>query len=371
MARSAAELETHIAAWTDLAAHCLEPNPFYEPWMLLPAVRAFTNGESLVFVFVYECAGEGPGRLCAFFPLKRERSRKAPFAVLTLWKHLHCFHCTPLLRRETAAASLQALRDWARKDPNGGVMIRFGTVSADGPFHQHFSDFLREWHVTFALDESHSRAFLRLADNAETCLKEAISSHDRREFRRRRKHVEALGRLEFRVLEGGASEQPWVQQFLDLEASGWKAARNTALACHDVERDYFVEIARAAHQRGQLDMSGLFLDGRPIALKCSFRSGEGLFVFKPAYDESLSKHAPGTLLELEIIEHAHRLRQVRWMDSCTAPDAVLYNRIWKERRAMQTISFSAGSLAGDFLTGIRPVLWRCRNWFRQNRRTAR
>ena len=40
-------LEKHIAAWEELAAAAIEPNVFYEPWMLMPALRAYGNSRAL------------------------------------------------------------------------------------------------------------------------------------------------------------------------------------------------------------------------------------------------------------------------------------------------------------------------------------
>src|SRR5712671_6111977 len=48
------ELRDHVAAWQDLADHAMESNAFYEPWMLMPAVKTLAQGKSLRFVFIYE-----------------------------------------------------------------------------------------------------------------------------------------------------------------------------------------------------------------------------------------------------------------------------------------------------------------------------
>src|SRR5687768_13561878 len=36
-----AVLEKYVPAWEDLAANAIEPNAFYEPWMMMPAIHAF------------------------------------------------------------------------------------------------------------------------------------------------------------------------------------------------------------------------------------------------------------------------------------------------------------------------------------------
>src|SRR6266478_5680049 len=48
-----AELEALQDAWEELAAASVEPNPFYEPWMLLPALRSFARRERVEVVLVF------------------------------------------------------------------------------------------------------------------------------------------------------------------------------------------------------------------------------------------------------------------------------------------------------------------------------
>src|SRR5262245_14782005 len=45
-------LEKYVPAWEDLAANAIEPNAFYEPWMLMPAIRAFGAGRRLQFALL-------------------------------------------------------------------------------------------------------------------------------------------------------------------------------------------------------------------------------------------------------------------------------------------------------------------------------
>src|SRR5262245_42601221 len=80
-----AGLHDHLAGWEDLARCAAEPNVFYEPWALLPAVRAF-GGAGLMFVLVYhQQEGRAP-LLCGFFPLQVGRlHRLLPVRVLRLW----------------------------------------------------------------------------------------------------------------------------------------------------------------------------------------------------------------------------------------------------------------------------------------------
>jgi len=66
----------HVPAWERLAVSALEPNVFYEPWMFLPALRAFGPGTdfriALVFASDPSCPRVAP-LLCAVLPVQRQR----------------------------------------------------------------------------------------------------------------------------------------------------------------------------------------------------------------------------------------------------------------------------------------------------------
>jgi len=358
-------LDVHVTAWQELAEHALEPNPFYEPWMLIPAWQAFGKGQDLLFVFLYRDVPGVPARLCGFFPLQRRRFKG--ISVLGLWQHLHCFLCTPLLRAEEAPACLAALLEWARRDPRGASVLELNLVNGEGPFHRFLIDFFYEKDCCAFLEKCYTRALWLPRGDVESYLGLALSSSGRQDFRRKRKRLGKLGRLEFNVLEAGSDLERWLAQFLDLEASGWKGVQQTALAKIPEERDYFLEIARAAFERGQLQMLGLFLDDKPIALKCNFLTGEGAFVFKPAYDESFARYSPGALLELDNMQHCRCCSTVLWMDSCTVPDHPLWNRLWMDRRPIQTVLVSTGGTWGNLLVSLRPLMRWLGRLFRQKR----
>jgi CelD/BcsL family acetyltransferase involved in cellulose biosynthesis len=360
--------EEHVAAWEDLARHALEPNPFYEPWMLLPAWRTFGRDAKILFVFVYQDDPKNAAAplLCGFFPLLRRRCKGVP--LLTTWRHLHCFLGTPLLRKDRAAECLRGVLEWARHAPQGASLLELNLVSGEGPFHRLLTDVLHEKGSLTFVEESYTRAFWKPREDAESYLRMALSSSGRQDFRRKRKRLAECGRLESRVLETEADLDAWVRHFLDLEASGWKGQMSTAMASNPAERDYFAEIARAGFRRGQLQMLGLFLDDNPIALKVNFLAGDGAFVFKPAYDEAYARFSPGALLELDNMDLCHRQPPVRWMDSCTAATSPMWDRLWMDRRPVRTVLISTGTFRGNLVVSVRPLMRWLRGWLRRTPR---
>lgn len=354
------DLTTHVAGWEELAAGALEPNVFYEAWMLRPAARAFANGDSLRFVLVYQSDPVSrKRRLCGFFPVEKRRFyRGLPISALVLWRHIHCFICTPLLHADHAREALDAFLDWAADDPRGAPLIEFGYTAADGSFRKLVIDCLNERKAVYQVPTTFNRALLVPADSAEAFLNAALSSGFRKETRRLRKRLAESGRLETRVLSSEADFDSWLKQFLELEASGWKGSSGTgtAIALSRSESTFLEETWREAIRRDRLQLIGLFLDGRPIALGANILAGDGGFHFKICYDESLARFSPGVLLELALIQHIHGLRSIRWVDSCATPDHPMINRLWPGRRTMQTMVLSTGRFGADMAVSLLPAL---------------
>jgi CelD/BcsL family acetyltransferase involved in cellulose biosynthesis len=350
----ATDLAPHVAAWKDLARHSLEPNPFYESWMLLPALRAFGHGK-LLFALVYTAVAGKP-LLCGFFPLERKQGYKGlPLSYCTLWKHLYCVFAAPLLRTGWGQETLAAFLDWVAKHQRV-ALVEFPMVPGQGPFQQLLvEDAYRQSRLSY-VSEAFPRALCEPHASAENYLESALATKRRKELRRQEKRLGELGLLEYRILERAEELPVWVDAFLELEASGWKGQKGDALDSRDLDRAFFRDFAAGAFACGQLMMLGLFLGGRPIALKCNLRSGHASFAFKIAFDEQLARFSPGVLLELQNIRVLHETPALRWMDSCAIPDHFMINRLWTERRLIQTVLLSTGRASGDLVVSLLPLL---------------
>jgi len=364
------ELAGHEGAWAELAKNALAPNSFYEPWMLLPAIEAFAARASLRHLLIWRNdpgKPRAPRMLIGYFPLEERRRLKGlPIRNLTLWKHMHCFLCTPLLHREHGREALSALFGWMRKGKTPRI-LELPLVNGDGPFQHALLDVLNEeGHVTFQ-DEAYNRALLRRGMDGEGYLEQTLSTGNRKELRRQRRRLGESGSLEMRVLTEAAHIDEWVGHFLTLEKSGWKGQEGTALASEETQREYFRRITRAGFERGKVMMLGLFLDGRPIALKCNFVSEPGSFAFKIAFDESLSRFSPGVQLELDNVLQMHSRTGLEWMDSCAVSRHFMINRLWKDRRIVQNLWISTGGPLADLAVGALPWLRALRRFGRRSR----
>ena len=354
------DLIPYTTAWEELADEALEPNVFYEPWMLLPALESYGAGEKLLFALVFDgdsLVRPEQRRLCGLFPLQRRRlHRHLPLNILGLWQHVHCYLCTPLVRADCAGAVLSALFDQLSADPRGASLVEFNHILGCGPFSSSLQACcLGRDNPAMALD-SHERALFRPRRDGEHYLRSALSGRRRRALERRARRLAEKGAIDYVTLERGGEVERWAEEFLQLEAAGWKGESGTALACDPADRHYFRTILRAAFARDRLFLCSMCHAGAPIAFRCSFLAGDGAFAFKTTYDERYRVYSPGVLLEMEYVRRLHALPGVRWMDSCTAADNGMMNQLWPCRRSIQTILAATGPGLGRSLVGLLPWL---------------
>lgn len=366
--RDLQKLSSFIPAWEELAEHALERNVFYEHWMLLPALQAYGAGKDIgVALVLIDSDGNRPGAgsLAGLFPLRLiPRFRNLKISALSLWQHPHCYLGTPLVRADRAVECVSGLLQWLRRGASA-KLLELPWIAADGPFRTLLLERCTDLGLTSWTTESFTRGLWRQATNAAGGPGAAVSGALRRRLRRHEKRLTESGRLEHVAMGPAEDIGRWIEEFLRVEASGWKGAGGSALACSESGRRYFTQITTAAFRRGRLLMLGLDYDGEPIARRCAFLAGDGSFAFKTAYDERFAHYSPGTILEIDSLLQLQGLGRVRWMDSCAAPDNALINRISNERKAIHSLAIAGGPLGEVVIAGLRLLRWTNRRLLRR------
>ena len=328
-----------------LARNALEPNPFHEPMLMIAAAEAFARREPVEFLLVHapDPARDGRARLVGFFPVERvSRHRGIPLSTIRLWKHPHSFLGTPLIDAGFAQQALGAFLDHVVA--SGAPLLELRDVAADGAFRQRLADELRARDLAWTELDFAPRAVFRPAESHDRFLEAALSGRHRKDFRRRARKLNAT----FDRLATGEDPDAWLQEFLALEASGWKGREGTALGSTDAGRRFFLDAGRAAHAEGRLRMTALRQGPRAVAMKCIYLTPPPLkagFAFKIAFDENFSRESPGVLLELEDLPHLHAEGFV-WIDSCADAGHPMIDRLWSARRLIATYLVGVGRIGG-------------------------
>ncbi len=358
--RSVSELEPFEEQWRTLAANAIDPNVFYDPCMLLPALRHAHERKDILIVLQFTANPDcptGPAILCGMFPFEhRMRFRGYPLRVLRLLRYKYNRLCTPLVHKAFVCECIHELLEWLEQCTEPFLFAEFGFLTGDGRVAQELHQEVAERKFVALQSEYTTRALFKPGLSAEAYLEQALKGKRRKELRRLESRLTETGHVEYRRLQVQDDATPWTEAFLELESRGWKGLHNTALASLASDAQFFKDCALQAHRHGQLMMLGLFVDDKPIAMKCNFLSGHGAFAFKIAFDEGQGRYSPGVLLEIENIRVLYTMAEIEWMDSTAVAKHPMINRLWTERRTIETLLVSPHRRLGNFLISIIPLL---------------
>lgn len=348
------------AEWDALAADAVEPNLSSESWMLLPSLRRLVQGKTVKVLLIRAAnpaAPQDPGPLCGVFALEvRESFHGLPIRTVRAWNHVYALFSAPLLRAGCAVECIEAILHWAAHYGRRPCFIEFPEWRADSEAFRALSEVLRVARRGAHAFEVTTRAVFRPRRDAERYLEGIGTAKHRHEMRRQARRLAELGVVSFEELPRDADPAPWLEEFMALEASGWKGRGSTAFGSDPQHRGWLLEVGQAAAARGRLMLLALRLDGRPIAMKLNFVTASGGYAFKIAFDEKFSKYSPGTLLELENIRRLHANPEIQWMDSLAVPDHSLKNRVWPDRAAIVSTVVAAGGAVSQLLLSLVPLM---------------
>ena len=284
-----------LAAWERLVGRAAEPNPFFEPWFLVPSLEQWgANNRVTVKAWFHD------GRLAGLIPIVR--SAKYYGHILTHatgWLHANAFCGVPLvvagLEEDFWRAMLAHFDRMARR----ALFLHLPLLPAGGPLDAALERVLAASPRAHYRVAEQQRAFLTGDMGAQAYLEEAMSAKKRKELRRQHNRLAEEGALAFERLEGDEGLAEWTAEFLALEAAGWKGEAGSALASAPDTTALFTQALAGAAAAGRLERLALRLDGRAIAMLANFITPPGAYSFKTAFDEDYARFSPGMLLQLE------------------------------------------------------------------------
>ncbi|ESX92876.1 MULTISPECIES: GNAT family N-acetyltransferase [unclassified Mesorhizobium] len=320
-----------------LCTRTIEPNVFFNPRFLAPAMPRLEDRE--VKLAVIRDGDEYRNRLRLLVPFSVERPA-VPLGVpvMRTWSSPFGPIGTPLVDHD---------------DPIGVVEDFFGMLSRphlklpkvfvlpdmrlDGPLASVLATVAETRGLTMVTTGKADRPVLESTLDGEAYLKASLRAHHYREFRRLKRRLGDLGRLEHVVARGPDEIRHAIESFLTLEAAGWKGRERTAMA---IDR-YRAAFAReAVHRLAEHDMCrihSLTLDGRTIACLVVFVEAGVAYTWKTAYDETLATYSPGTLLMIKVTRQHLDDPNIMMTDSCAVPDHPVMSRLWSERKPMGSL----------------------------------
>ena len=332
-----AELEEPalLAAWERLASRAAEPNPFFEPWYLLPSLRKWGEG-------VRAKAWFHEGRLAGLMPVARAaRYYGHPLTHASVWLHANAFCGVPLIAAGNEDAFWRDMLAHFDRRARHALFLHLPMMPADGTANRALERVLAaspRAHYTVAEE---NRALLTGERSAEAYLEAAMSAKKRKELRRQHNRLAEEGALVIERLEDDSGLAEWTAEFLALEAAGWKGEAGSALSSAPDTRSLFEHSLAGAAAAGRLERLALRLDGRAIAMLVNFVTPPGAYSFKTAFDEDYARFSPGMLLQLENLALLER-PAIQWADSCAVEGHPMIERLWRDKRRMISRNIAIG-----------------------------
>ena len=320
-----------------LCRRTIEPNVFFNPRFLAPAMPRLEDREVRLAV-IRDGEGERT-RLRLLFPFSVERpSTPLGVSIMRTWSSPFGPLGTPLIDRDDPAGVLEDLFEMlGRPRLRLPRVLVLPEVRLDGPV----SNLIRTVAIANGLPlvttNVQLRPFLESDLDGDVYLKNSLRPHHFREFRRLKRRLAETGHLEHVIARGPDDVRIGVENFLALEASGWKGRERTAMAIDRFRAAFAREALFRLAEQDLCRVHTLLLDGRPIASLVVLVEAGIAYTWKTAYDETLQAFSPGVLLMIEATRVHLDDPNIEATDSCAVPDHPVMSRLWSERRRTGTL----------------------------------
>jgi CelD/BcsL family acetyltransferase involved in cellulose biosynthesis len=300
-------------AWRRLAERSVDANPFYEPDFVIPAARHL--GGRSVGLLVLEEDGEWVACL--------------PATTRGAWRTPYTFLGTPLVAPGAAECLPELLLEGARGTLSGALMV--DQVPRRSAAWMAIEDAIARGDLAVVVERGFDRAAFEPNGHGPAL---PLPARRRADLRRTRRRLEERlgGDVAFEMVEPGDEA---IARFLELEGGGWKGEEGTALASQPRHAEFFAEMCRRFGRAGRLELVSMSCAGHVVAMATMLCSGDCRYAFKLGFDEEFRKQAPGAQLIVELAERPPEGAPA-FLDSCSAPDNDVMNRLWPDRRELVT-----------------------------------
>lgn len=346
-----AEIE---ADWPDLIARADAPNIFMNPKLVRYAGDSYP-GKRCVALLAWQ-GDAGRRRLVGVwaFSIGRAPQSILPQKVLSAPPTPHGFLATPVIDRENLDATLEAMLDHIAGDESLPKIVALDAMGTGGATMAALTRVLAARGGASCILRQASRPKLASELDGKRYMEKALSSSSRKKLRQHRRRLGEKGALETRIVTEPDAVCAALEDFLKLEASGWKGRQHTALLSDAADAAFARAIIAGLAPRGDACIHALTLDGRPVSMQIVLRAGPAAFTWKTAYDEALHEFSPGMLLLEDYTAAFLADAGIAFVDSCAFDDSG-FMAAWSERQPIAHLWIDArrgGSLIFAILTRL-------------------
>jgi GNAT acetyltransferase-like protein len=154
---------------------------------------------------------------------------------------------------------------------------------------------LHTWH------EDSYGAYLPVPADFPT-YRNSLSRNFRNNLNKATNKVARLRDVAFRFTRARTTSQEDFNEFLTVEASGWKARAESAIASTPRVVEFYATLVRRLGEAGWLEWQVMSGDGCTLAANLAIRMPKALIIWKLGYNDAYSRCSPGSILLEELVK---------------------------------------------------------------------
>ncbi len=324
-------VEKHLEAWYDLLNNSVEKNTFLAPWFARFSFELFKQKPLIVTIF-------SDDKLIGLLPVQPDLGyAKLPIKFYKSAIHYHQFLGTPLVRQNYEEQFSKVIFDWIDSLPKTASLFFFNLISDETSITKAMELHAHKQSRPYWVSEKISRAAV-WPKPTHAPNKEATGKTRHKNIERRRKELEKLGQISVERLSDLSQLKSWYDDFLHLENNGWKKDKGTSIQQNEPDKLFFYQMLLHGLKQDQLNFFRLKIDNKSIAYTVDILTDEFVYCLRCAHDMDYRKYGPGALLEYEGYKF-YRAHQIDYIvDSCTAPNNQMLNKIFPDRKKISSIA---------------------------------
>ncbi len=317
------------AQWHRLSERAIEPNGYLLPEWMRAVDASARDRTDVCALTAWSAASESLIGLMPVIPFRRAYG--LPFPALATADPYGTLG-TPLLDRDCADDAFLQMMDHAKAKGAHALVLR--DIALGGPAMAAITEALSRRKIKPIVLQSHARASLDATHDADEVLRDALGAKKLKELRRQRNRLAEHGEVVFEIARSAAEIDIALNVFLDLEASGWKAKRGTALKLHGGDAAFIRRATTQLAATRQCEIVTLVAGTTPVAAAVVLKHLDRAFYFKLGVNERFAKFSPGVQLTLDVTRRLCADPAITLADSTAIAGHPMIDPIWRGRLAI-------------------------------------
>ncbi len=320
-----------------LTNRAMEPNVFFSGRFLAPAMPRLDDRQVRMALIRDTTAQRSRIRLLLPFSVEKPGFAIGP-SIIRVWSNPFGPLGTPLVDAEGAAETIDNLLEGltAREAKLPGVLV-LPDLRLNGRFAQLARGVALGRDLPLTVTNTFQRPMMESYLDGDAYIAQSVSKSHTREIRRQHRLLSEQGTLTYNIARQPDDIRIRMEEFLALEASGWKGRKRSAMVMDRYRAAFAREAITNLAEADSVRIHTLDFDGKAIASMVVFIQAGEAYTWKTAYDERFARYSPGKQLLVDLTEWNLDDANIVRTDSCAVPDHPIMSRFWAEREEMGTL----------------------------------